>query len=238
MMQGRSRLFGGFLVCSYADAGWQSALFLPVLSPALGQPRWGSFLRRLTTAAECRLLEMLAASEDEYDAYTEALLMGHGFMHPLIADVVDAWFAAAKTERIVAGEEAVEITRFRIPDAGRCGMWASAPCPVAQPAPQGAHAGSPGARLKLAVVRRIRAGHCVVRIVWPRSWWNATLVERSQIAHSINESSHEALFKNDGARPTIVGCSTETGSDAGKVFLRASSSAASWRRRLPPSPSS
>jgi hypothetical protein len=45
--------------------------------------------------------------------------MGHGFMHPLIADVVDAWFAAAKTERIVAGEEAVEITRVRIPDAGR-----------------------------------------------------------------------------------------------------------------------
>jgi hypothetical protein len=29
------------------------------------------------------------------------------------------------------------------------------------------------------------------------------------------------------ARPLVVGCSTETGSDAGKVFLRASSSASS-----------
>jgi hypothetical protein len=34
------------------------------------------------------------------------------------------------------------------------------------------------------------------------------------------------------ARPLVVGCSTETGSDAGKVFLRASSSASSWRLRL------
>jgi hypothetical protein len=35
------------------------------------------------------------------------------------------------------------------------------------------------------------------------------------------------------ARPLVVGCSTETGSDAGKVFLRASSSASSWRLRSP-----
>ena len=40
------------------------------------------------------------------------------------------------------------------------------------------------------------------------------------------------------ARPLVVGCSTETGSDAGKVFLRASSSASSWRLRLSLSPSS
>jgi CPA1 family monovalent cation:H+ antiporter len=39
-------------------------------------------------------------------------------------------------------------------------------------------------------------------------------------------------------RPLVVGCSTETGSDAGKVFSRASSSAASWRLRLSLSPSS
>jgi putative ABC transport system substrate-binding protein len=41
---------------------------------------------------------------------------------------------------------------------GRCGMWASAPWPVAPPAPQGAHAGSQGAPLKLTVVRRNGAG--------------------------------------------------------------------------------
>jgi hypothetical protein len=42
---------------------------------------------------------------------------------------------------------------------GRCGIWASAPWPVAPPAPQGAQAGSKGRRLKLAVVRRNEAGH-------------------------------------------------------------------------------
>src|SRR5262249_82768 len=40
------------------------------------------------------------------------------------------------------------------------------------------------------------------------------------------------------ACPLVVGCSAETGSDAGKVFLRASSSASSWRLRLSLSPSS
>ena len=40
---------------------------------------------------------------------------------------------------------------------GRCGMGASAPRPVAQPAPRGANAASKGRRLKLAVVRRNRA---------------------------------------------------------------------------------
>ena len=41
---------------------------------------------------------------------------------------------------------------------GRCGIWASAPWPVAPPAPQGAHAGNKGRRLKIAVVRRNEAG--------------------------------------------------------------------------------
>src|SRR5262249_41404589 len=38
------------------------------------------------------------------------------------------------------------------------------------------------------------------------------------------------------ARTLVVGCSTETGSDAGKVFLRASSGASSRRLRLSLSP--
>ena len=71
------------------------------------------------TATERRLLEMLAASEDQYDAYSQALLMAHGFTLPLIADVVKAGFAGAKTERIFAGGEAVAITRVRITNAGR-----------------------------------------------------------------------------------------------------------------------
>jgi hypothetical protein len=71
------------------------------------------------TAAERRLLEMLAASEDQYDAYTEGLLLARGFTLPLIADVVNAGLAGAKTERIFGGGEAVEITRVRITNAGR-----------------------------------------------------------------------------------------------------------------------
>ena len=45
--------------------------------------------------------------------------MAHGFTHPLIADVVNACFAEAKTERIFGGGETVEVTRVRITDAGR-----------------------------------------------------------------------------------------------------------------------
>jgi hypothetical protein len=71
------------------------------------------------TAAERRLLDMLAASEDGCDAYTEALLMAHGFTHPLIADVVNACFAEAKAERIFGGGDTVEVTRVRITPAGR-----------------------------------------------------------------------------------------------------------------------
>src|SRR5262249_8736174 len=41
----------------------------------------------------------------------------------------------------------------------RCGIWAFAPRPVASPAPRGATAAGKGGRLKLAVVRKIRAGH-------------------------------------------------------------------------------
>ena len=46
---------------------------------------------------------------------------------------------------------------------GRCGVWAFAPWPVAQPALQGAHTGGKGRRLKLAVVRRIWASHRALR---------------------------------------------------------------------------
>jgi hypothetical protein len=62
---------------------------------------------------------MPAPSEDQYDAYTEGLLSAPGYTLPLIADVVNAGFAATKTERTFTGEEAVEITRVRITYGGR-----------------------------------------------------------------------------------------------------------------------
>jgi hypothetical protein len=43
------------------------------------------------------------------------------------------------------------------------------------------------------------------------------------VSRPLDESGQERQ-----ARPLVIGCSTETGSDAGKVFLRASSSASSW----------
>jgi putative transposase len=64
---------------------------------------------------------------------------------------------------------------------GRCGMWAFAPWPVAPPAPQGAHPGSKGRRLKLAVVRRNRAGQEYGRrkMPWPAFGANQGEVLRS-----------------------------------------------------------
>ena len=73
--------------------------------------------------------------------------------------------------------------------------------------------------------------------------------EVSELSHLLPNGIVGVPFKNDPrhaneqgqerqARPLVVGCSTETGSDAGKVFLRASSSASSWRLRLSLSPSS
>jgi hypothetical protein len=55
---------------------------------------------------------------------------------------------------------------------------------------------------------------------------------RSKMAPRARSSSFRSLPCR-GRRRT-AGCSTETGSDAGKVFLRASSSASSWclRSRL------
>src|SRR5262249_41921969 len=51
------------------------------------------------------------------------------------------------------------------------------------------------------------------------------------VSRPLNERGQERQ-----ERPLVVGCSTETGSDAGKVFLRASSSASSWCLRLSLSP--
>jgi transposase len=59
----------------------------------------------------------------------------------------------------------------------------------------------------------------------------ARLMEKAQA--TVRSSGQERQ-----ARPLVIGCSTETGSDAGKVFSRTSSSAFSWRLRLSLSASS
>jgi NAD(P)-dependent dehydrogenase (short-subunit alcohol dehydrogenase family) len=58
-----------------------------------------------------------------------------------------------------------------------------------------------------------------------------------QMDEVLRRHRHLLGLQEQQARP-LVGCSTETGSDAGKVFSRASSSASSWRLRLSLSPSS
>ena len=62
------------------------------------------------------------------------------------------------------------------------------------------------------------------------------LADRERAIHLVHTGDERTLNERGQerqARPLVVGCSTETGSDAGKVFLRASSSASSWRLRSP-----
>jgi putative transposase len=70
--------------------------------------------------------------------------------------------------------------------------------------------------------------------------YGARRVWHDMLAEGISCRLHriERLMRQQAlrARPLVVGCSTETGSDAGKVFLRPSSSASSWRLRLSLSP--
>ena len=89
---------------------------------------------------------------------------------------------------------------------GRCGMWASAPWPVAQPAPPGAHAGSKGRRLKLAVVRRIRAGHEYLRSPYSSN---------SEIAELAKHFTKEAIRR--GIWPAFVVAGLSVGRFLGKT---------------------
>ena len=68
------------------------------------------------TAAERRLLEMLAGSAD---GTTDALLTAHGFKLDVLISIVTAEFATATPERVFAAGKPVEVTRVRITDAGR-----------------------------------------------------------------------------------------------------------------------
>src|SRR5215831_9759551 len=71
--------------------------------------------------------------------------------------------------------------------------------------------------------------------------WKEGPDQKFSVRYEVNfkgQVCHALIFTVRQERPLVVGCSTETGSDAGKVFLRASSSASSWRLRLSLSPSS
>jgi len=66
-----------------------------------------------------------------------------------------------------------------------------------------------------------------------KRWAAALLAHKCQIrVRRTNGDNHAGSTQERQARPLVVGCSTETGSYAGKVFLRASSRASSWRLGL------
>ncbi len=62
-----------------------------------------------------RALELLAASSE---GCTQAALMAHGIRPALIAGLIDAELARAKTERLVIGGRRVRVTRLRITEIG------------------------------------------------------------------------------------------------------------------------
>jgi hypothetical protein len=65
-----------------------------------------------------RALTLLA---DHPEGCTEALMLAQGFGPAVIAELIEAGLARAKTERILTGHgrSAVKVTRLRITDAGR-----------------------------------------------------------------------------------------------------------------------
>jgi hypothetical protein len=58
----------------------------------------------------------LAASPD---GCTAAILLAHGFKSDRLVELINAGLASVTTERVIAGDRAMEVTRVRITDAGR-----------------------------------------------------------------------------------------------------------------------
>ena len=67
-------------------------------------------------SSERRALAMLS---DNADGCTEAIMLAHGFAPKLIDDLVEAGLATAKAGHMLAGWRELDVTRFRITDAGR-----------------------------------------------------------------------------------------------------------------------
>jgi hypothetical protein len=63
-----------------------------------------------------QVLELLAGSANGCSA---SLLSAHGFRSEVIAGLVDRGLATISTERILAGEHPIEVTWFKITNAGR-----------------------------------------------------------------------------------------------------------------------
>jgi hypothetical protein len=68
------------------------------------------------SAERQRALELLAASPD---GCTAAILMAHGFKSDRLVELINAGLASVTTERMIAADRAMEVTRVRITDAGR-----------------------------------------------------------------------------------------------------------------------
>jgi hypothetical protein len=71
---------------------------------------------QVLTADRHRALLLLV---DNPSGCSEHLLRAYGFTAEFIARLVDAGLATTKTERMMAGGRALEVTRVRITDAGR-----------------------------------------------------------------------------------------------------------------------
>jgi hypothetical protein len=63
-----------------------------------------------------RALQMLAGSAT---GCTASLLSAHGIKSEVVAGLVDCGLATSSGERVLAGERSIEVTRFKITDAGR-----------------------------------------------------------------------------------------------------------------------
>jgi hypothetical protein len=59
---------------------------------------------------------LLAASRD---GCTEAIMLAHGFTVPQMVELIRAGLASAYTERVIAGNQRLEVARVRISEAGR-----------------------------------------------------------------------------------------------------------------------
>jgi len=68
------------------------------------------------SAERRRALELLAASPD---GCTAAILLAHGFKSDRLVELINAGLASVTTERVIAGDRAMQVTRVRITDAGR-----------------------------------------------------------------------------------------------------------------------
>jgi hypothetical protein len=75
--------------------------------------------RRLPKPDRRRALELLAGCPD---GCTDALMFANGFTAEQLLDLVHAGLATATAERMVAGNQKIEVARLRITEAGRLAL--------------------------------------------------------------------------------------------------------------------